>query len=149
MGVAATVRTVDTAQYQKRIETFDYDMIVGSWGQSLSPGNEQRNYWGVEAAKREGSRNFIGVENSVLDKIIDLVISAPDREKLVLNTRVLDRVLLWNHYVIPHWHIQSFRVAYWDKFSRPEITPKYALGFNFWWINSKKAAAVNARQKKK
>jgi microcin C transport system substrate-binding protein len=149
MGVAATVRTVDTAQYQKRIETFDYDMIVGSWGQSLSPGNEQRNYWGVEAAKREGSRNFIGVKNSVLDKIIDLVISAPDREKLVLNTRVLDRVLLWNHYVIPHWHIQSFRVAYWDKFSRPEITPKYSLGFNFWWINSKKAAAVNARQKKK
>ena len=149
MGVAATVRTVDPAQYQKRTETFDYDIIVGSWGQSLSPGNEQRNYWGVESAKRQGSRNLIGVENPVLDKLIDLVIAAPDRKQLILRTRALDRVLLWNHYVIPQWHIQSFRVAYWDKFSRPEITPKYALGFNFWWIDSKKSAAVNARQKKK
>lgn len=149
MGILATVRTVDTAQYQKRLETFDYDMIVGVWGQSLSPGNEQRNFWGTASAKREGSRNFVGIQNPVLDKLIDLVIAAPDRKSLITRTRALDRVLLWNYYVVPHWHIQSFRVAYWDKFSRPTITPKYALGFDYWWIDAKKVAAINARQQKK
>ena len=148
MGITATVRTVDTAQYQKRMETFDYDMVVGVWGQSLSPGNEQRNFWGTASAKREGSRNFVGIQNPVLDKLIDLVIAAPDRKSLILRTRALDRVLLWNYYVVPHWHIQSFRVAYWDKFSRPKITPKYALGFDYWWIDATKAASIKARQTK-
>ena len=102
----------------------------------------------MTAAKREGSRNVVGIQNPVLDKLIDLVIAAPDRKSLILRTRALDRVLLWNYYVVPHWHIQSFRVAYWDKFSRPKITPKYALGFDYWWIDATKAASIKARQTK-
>jgi len=149
LGIQAGVRTVDAAQYQKRMETFDFDMTVGVFGQSLSPGNEQREFWGSESAKREGSRNIIGIQDPVIDQLAELVISAPDREALIARTRALDRVLLWNHFVIPHWHIRSFRVAYWDKFNRPKVPPKYSLGFNYWWVDAKKTARVNARRKKK
>ena len=86
-------------------------------------------------AGEKGSRNTIGIKDPVVDELIDLVISAPDRESLIARTRSLDRVLLWGHYVIPHWHIRSFRVAYWDKFGRPGIVPRYALGFSFWWVD--------------
>ena len=147
LGIDARVRTVDTAQYQKRTEDFDFDMIVDVFGQSLSPGNEQRDLWGSEAAGRPGSRNTIGIRSDAIDTLIDLVIAAPDRESLTARTRALDRVLLWGHYVIPHWHIQSFRVAYWDKFGRPAITPKYNLGFDTWWIDSGKIVALVERRK--
>jgi microcin C transport system substrate-binding protein len=147
LGIDARVRTVDTAQYQRRTEDFDFDMIVDVFGQSLSPGNEQRDLWGSEAADRPGSRNTIGIRSDAIDTLIDLVIAAPDRESLTARTRALDRVLLWGHYVIPHWHIQSFRVAYWDKFGRPAITPKYNLGFDTWWIDSGKNVALVERRK--
>lgn len=147
LGIDARVRTVDTAQYQRRTEDFDFDMIVDVFGQSLSPGNEQRDMWGREAAGRPGSRNTIGIRSDAIDTLIDLVIAAPDRESLTARTRALDRVLLWGHYVIPHWHIQSFRVAYWDKFGRPAITPKYNLGFDTWWIDSGKNVALVERRK--
>ena len=138
MGIEASVRVVDTSQYVNRIRSFDFDMFVNVIGQSLSPGNEQENFWSCKSAETSGSRNFIGICNPSIDKLIRLVIEAPDREKLINRTRALDRALLWGHYVIPHWHINYYRLAYWNKFSRPEITPKYSLGFFTWWIDEEK-----------
>jgi len=145
LGIEARVRTVDAAQYQKRVEEFDYDLIVDVFGQSLSPGNEQRDFWGSQAAGEPGSRNTIGIRDPAIDELIDLVIAAPDRESLIQRTRALDRVLLWGHNVIPHWHIRSFRVAYWDKLGRPGQVPPYALGFDSWWVDRPREAALKAK----
>ena len=135
LGIEMRVRTVDTAQYQARTDAFDFDMTVDVFGQSLSPGNEQRDFWTCAKARQEGSRNSIGVCDPVIDELVELVISAPDREQLIIRTRALDRVLLWGHYVVPHWHSRTFRIAYWDKFARPARTPRYGLGFDAWWID--------------
>jgi microcin C transport system substrate-binding protein len=147
LGIEVTVRTVDSAQYQRRLDEFDFDMVVGSFGQSLSPGNEQRDFWGSAAADIPGSRNIIGIRNPAIDALIDSVVAAPDRDALVQRTRALDRALLWGHYVIPNWHIQSFRVAYWDKFARPTVNPKYALGFDTWWVDEDKARRLDSARK--
>ncbi len=144
LGIEARIRTVDTSQYQNRLDNFDFDMIVAVWGQSLSPGNEQRNYWSCEAAKTPGSRNYAGICDPVVDYLIGKIIEAPTREDLVAATRALDRVLLWGHYVIPHWHTRVIRVAYWDKFGRPAITPRYGLDLFAWWIDPAKLAALKA-----
>ena len=146
LGIKADVRTVDTSQYQQRTDSFDFDMIVGGWGQSLSPGNEQRYYWHSLAADIEGSRNTAGIRDPVVDALIDLVISAPDRDSLITRTRAMDRVLLWNHYVIPHWHLAAYRVLYWDKFGTPEIMPKYDLGVQYWWIDPDLDATLTERR---
>jgi microcin C transport system substrate-binding protein len=147
LGVVARVRTVDTAQYQNRLDAFDFDMTVAVWGESLSPGNEQRDNWSAEAARIKGSRNLAGVSDPVVDQLVDLVVSAPDRPTLVARTRALDRVLVWGFYVVPHWHIQAWRVAYWDKFERPRVSPKYALGFpDAWWVDAQKEAALGRRK---
>jgi microcin C transport system substrate-binding protein len=146
LGIDMRVRTVDSAQYENRVEQFDFDMIVASFPQSLSPGNEQRNYWSSAAANTPGSRNLAGIEDPVVDELVALVIDAPDRQSLIYRTRALDRVLLWGHYVIPHWHIRVFRVAYWDKFDRPRISPKYDLGFDTWWVDPEKAARLQERK---
>jgi microcin C transport system substrate-binding protein len=146
LGVAARVRTVDAAQYEKRQDDFDFDMTVFVWSQSLSPGNEQRDFWGSEAAGTKGTRNLAGIKDPAVDRLIDLVITAPDRAGLVARTRALDRVLLWGHYVIPHWHIRAYRVVYWDKFSRPAVSPKYALGFDTWWVDPQKEAVLARRK---
>src|SRR5262249_4100906 len=111
LGIAARVRTVDAAQYEYRMKQFDFDMTMAVFGQSLSPGNEQVDYWASSSATTPGSQNLAGVRDPVVDRLIELVISAPDRPALVARTRALDRVLLWGHYVIPHWHITAFRVA--------------------------------------
>jgi microcin C transport system substrate-binding protein len=134
LGVAARVRTVDSAQYEYRMKQFDFDMTVGLFQQSLSPGNEQLDFWSSAAASTPGSRNLAGVRDPVVDRLIELVISAPDRPALVARSRALDRVLLWRHYVIPHFHITAFRVAYWNRFGRPAVSPKYDLGFDTWWV---------------
>jgi microcin C transport system substrate-binding protein len=139
LGVSARVRTVDSAQYQYRMKQFDFDMTVALFSQSLSPGNEQIDFWASASADTPGSRNLTGVRDPVVDRLIDLVISAPDRPALVARTRALDRVLLWGHYVIPHFHITAFRVAYWNRFGRPAVSPKYDLGFDTWWIDAGKA----------
>ena len=146
LGVTARVRTVDTAQYQKRVENFDFDMAVAVWAQSLSPGNEQTDFWTSDRAGIAGSRNLAGIRDPAVDKLVELVISAPDRPSLVARTRALDRVLLWGFYGIPHFHIRAFRVAYWDKFDRPRVSPKYALGFDTWWVDAKKDAALIRRK---
>ncbi len=147
LGVEARIRLVDTAQYQNRTDAFDYDVIVGTVGQSLSPGNEQRDFWTTASADIPGSRNYAGIRDPVVDALVEKVIAAPDRRGLIAATRALDRVLLSGHYVIPHWHIRHFRVAYWDKLARPEITPKYGLGFDTWWVDPTKDEALAARQK--
>ena len=136
LGIAAKIRLVDSAQYQKRLEEFDFDMIVASIGQSISPGNEQNNYWTSVAADTPGSRNYAGIKDPAVDSLVATLIAAADRDALITAARALDRVLLSGYYVIPHWHIRSFRVAYWNKFARPAIAPKYSLGFDGWWIDS-------------
>ena len=145
LGVNVTIKTIDSAQYQRRTKTFDYDVIVGSWGQSLSPGNEQRDFWSSEAADRNGSRNFIGIKNPAIDKIIDAIIFAKDRKGLITACRALDRVLMWNHYVVPMWFIPYERTARWDRFGRPENLPGYNVGFpSIWWWDEAKAKKVSS-----
>jgi len=148
LGIEMRVRTVETAQYQARMDAFDFDMTVEVFGQSLSPGNEQRDYWTCAKAREQGSRNTIGVCDPVIDELVELVVNAPDRESLIHRTRALDRVLLWGHYVVPHWHSRSFRVAYWDQFVRPARSPRYGLGFTTWWIDPAKAERVNAERRR-
>ena len=147
LGIDATMRTVDTAQYQNRVEAFDFDMVVSVWGQSLSPGNEQRDFWSCEARDTPGSRNHPGICDPVVDALIERVIQAESREDLVAATRALDRVLLNGHYVIPHWHSPVTRVAYWDKFVRAPIDPRYGLDLNAWWVDPAKADQVARRQR--
>ena len=135
LGIAAAVRTVDAAQYQNRVQSFDYDVIVASWRQTLSPGNEQRNFWSSTAAQTPGSRNYAGIADPVVDELIERQIAAPDRPTQVALTRALDRVLLWGYYVIPGSHSRSHRLAYWNTFSRPPKPPRNGTGFpdTWWW----------------
>ena len=146
MGIVAHVRTIDTAQYEKRMETFDYDMAVVVFGQSLSPGNEQREYWGSKAADEEGSRNLLGIKNPVVDELIEQLIRSPDRDSLIAHTHALDRVLQYGYYVIPNFHNNAFWVASWDKFRRPEIAPKYGFGLDTWWVDPKAEQTVEAKK---
>ncbi len=146
MGITARVRTVDVAQYEKRMETFDFDMAVVVFGQSLSPGNEQREYWGSRAADEEGSRNLLGIKNPVIDELIEALIRSPDRASLVAHSRALDRVLQYGYYVIPNFHLAAFRVAYWDKFRRPEISPKYGIGLDTWWVDPIAEQTIEAKK---
>lgn len=142
LGIDARIRLVDESQYINRIRSFDFDMAMRVWGQSDSPGNEQRSYWGSEAADTPGSRNYAGINNPVVDELIELIIRAPDRESLVSRTRALDRVLLSGHYVIPAWHLSQDRILYWDKFSRPEITPARGVNVDTWWFDTAKAGRL-------
>ncbi len=145
IGITANVRTVDTSQYRRRTDTFDYDMIVAGFGESESPGNEQRDYWGSEAARREGSRNAIGIADPSIDSLVEQLIASPDRKSLVARTRALDRVLLWNEYVVPNWYIDSDRIAYWDKFGKPSVVPKDGVQIDAWWVDPAKAALLDKR----
>lgn len=145
LGIKARVRTVDVAQYIKRLETFDFDMFVYTWGQSLSPGNEQRNYWGSAAADQPGSYNFAGIKDPVVDALIEKIIAAPDRDSLVTRCKALDRVLQWGFYVIPHWHIAYDRLVYWNKFSRPAVTPDNGVQFDAWWVDPAKEQRLKGR----
>lgn len=142
LGVDLKVRIVDSSQYQKRVEEFDFDMLVSGWRQSLSPGNEQMGYWGSESADEPGSRNYSGISNPVLDELIKMIIEAPDRPALVASTKALDRVLLHNHYNIPQYFGPFYRLAYWNKLERPEIVPTKSLTLDTWWINPEKEAAL-------
>jgi microcin C transport system substrate-binding protein len=148
LGVGVTVRTVDDAQYENRLRSWDFDMIVGSWAQSLSPGNEQRGYWGTPAADQAGSRNLVGIKNPAVDALIERVIFAKNRDELLAATKALDRVLLWNFYVVPQWTYGRVRTARWDRFGRPNELPKYgAAAFpTVWWWDAQRAAKVGTRQ---
>jgi microcin C transport system substrate-binding protein len=134
LGIQAEVRTVDTAQYKNRLDHFDFDMVVHVWGQSQSPGNEQLGFWGSESADEPGGQNLAGIKNPAVDSLVEAVIAAPDREALVARTRALDRVLLWNHYVVPQWHLGLDRIAWWDKFGMPDVVPAGGVQPMTWWV---------------
>jgi microcin C transport system substrate-binding protein len=144
MGIMATFRVVDSAQYQSRVENFDFDMTTKIWGVSRSPGNEQREYWGSEAAQVPGSENWIGIENPAVDKLIDLIIQAPTRQDLIIRCRALDRVMQWNYYLVPNFHLAAFRIAYWNRFGMPDKRPNplYSPGSTAWWIDPAKESAL-------
>ncbi|MBR0647380.1 extracellular solute-binding protein [Plastoroseomonas hellenica] len=142
LGITARVRTIDPAQYQVRMDAFDYDMTIDVIPQSLSPGNEQRDFFSCEKARENGSQNVAGICDPVVEQLVEQVINAPDRDALVARTRALDRVLLWQNYVIPNWHSRTFRIAYWDKFGRPPRNPRYALGLDTWWIEAARVGTV-------
>jgi len=148
LGMEVTVRTVDVAQYENRLRQWDFDVIVAAWPESLSPGNEQRDFWSSEAADTRGSRNLIGIKNPAVDELIKRVIYAKDRDELVAATKALDRVLLWNHYVVPQWTYGKVRTARWDRFGRPAELPKYGRSAfpTVWWWDADKAAKVGSRQ---
>ena len=147
LGMAVNVRTVDDPQYENRLRSWDFDMIVASWPESLSPGNEQRDYWGSQAADTVGSRNYVGIKNPAVDALIDRVIFAKDRAELVAATKALDRVLLWNYYVVPQFTSDKIRSARWDRFNRQDPLPKYgASAFpTVWWWDAEKAAKIGTR----
>ena len=143
IGIKIDYRVVDSSAYQERVRKFDYDMMMHAWGQSLSPGNEQRNQWGSAAADREGSENLAGIKNPAIDKLVDKVIFAADRETLIAATHALDRVLLANNYVVPQWFSKFDRYVYWDRFGRPAQMPKFDFGFpSVWWFDPEKAARI-------
>ena len=148
LGVTVSVRPVDDAQYENRLRNWDFDMIIASWPESLSPGNEQRDFWSSQAADTAGSRNYVGIKNPAVDALIDRIIFAKDRAELVAATHALDRVLLWNHYVVPQFNYDKSRTARWDRFGRPEPLPKYgASAFpTVWWWDAEKAAKTGMRQ---
>lgn len=145
LGIDVRVRTVDQSQYINRLRTYDFDMIVGGIPQSLSPGNEQRNYWTTAAAEQDGGYNYAGVRDPVVDELVELVIAAPDRESLVHRTRALDRVLLWGHYGIPQWSSPFTRLVVWNKFGRPAEVPLQGVSFDTWWFDAGKAAALQGK----
>jgi microcin C transport system substrate-binding protein len=142
LGITVNVRPVDDAQYENRLRQWDFDIITASWGESLSPGNEQRGFWGSQAADQPGSRNLVGIKNAGVDALIDRVIFAKSREELVAATKALDRVLLWNHYVVPQWTYGKVRTARWDRFARPDKMPEYGLAAfpTIWWWDAARAA---------
>jgi microcin C transport system substrate-binding protein len=148
LGIDMTVRPVDDSQYQNRLRNWDFDVIIASWRESLSPGNEQRYFWGSQAADQPGSHNYVGIKNPAIDKLIDRIIFAKDRNELVYTTRALDRVLLWNYYVIPQFSYPKQRTARWDRFARPATLPVYgAAAFpTVWWWDAARAAKVSAKQ---
>ena len=147
LGVGVSVRTIDSAQYENRMRSWDFDIITASWPESLSPGNEQRSYWGSQAADIAGSANLVGIKNPAIDKMINEIIFAKSRDDLVAATKALDRVLLWNHYVVPQWTYGKERTARWDRFGHPETMPKYgAAAFPMlWWWDAAKAAKAGTR----
>ena len=147
LGMTVTVRTVDEAQYENRLRNWDFDIITASWAESLSPGNEQRGYWGSQAADQPGSLNLIGIKNPAVDAMIDAIVYAKSRTDLVAATKALDRVLLWNHYVVPQWTYGKLRTARWDRFSQPDPLPKYGIAAfpTIWWWDAEKAAKTGSR----
>ena len=142
LGITMDVRTVDSSQYQARLLNYDFDMIKRYWGVSLSPGNEQQFYWGSEIGKEDGSRNYAGVDSPVVDALIEKLISAKTRKELTTAIHALDRVLLWGHYVIPLYHSNTDRIAYWDFLEYPDKIPLYGIVIESWWINQDKASEL-------
>ena len=148
LGITVSVRTVDEAQYENRLRSWDFDIVVYAWGELLLPGNELRGFFGSQAADQPGSENVIGIKNPAVDAMIEKVVFAKSEEELVAAARALDRILLWNHYVVPQWAYGKIRTARWNRFSRPEKLPKYGMAAfpTLWWWDEAKAAKTGARQ---
>ncbi|MBK5540897.1 ABC transporter substrate-binding protein [Pseudomonas sp. TH07] len=144
LGIDLVIRRVDVSQYITRLRSRDFDMVVGSFPQSNSPGNEQREFWQSSSADKPGSRNFIGLKDPTIDALVEDLINADSRQSLVAHARALDRVLQWGYYVIPNWHIKTWRVAYWDHIGHPKVSPKYDIGTATWWIKPDAKPAVTS-----
>lgn len=145
LGINATIRSVDSPQYIERAQNRDFDMIYTGWVQSLSPGNEQRDFWGSASAAQNDSRNYGGISDKGVDALIDKIVFAPNRETLIAATRALDRVLLAHHYVTPTYTLRKSRIARWDRFSHPDVLPEFSIGFpTVWWYDEAKAAKTGA-----
>jgi microcin C transport system substrate-binding protein len=142
LGIEASIRLVDESQYINRLRSYDFDMAMLVWGQSESPGNEQRDFWGSRAADQPGSRNYIGIRDPVVDELIEGIIAAADRDSLIARTRALDRVLRAAFYVIPAWYLSADRVLYWNTFSYPAVSPARGVQFETWWFDEAKAAKL-------
>jgi microcin C transport system substrate-binding protein len=142
LGIATTVRTVDVAQYENRLRSRDFDIITAVWPETLTPGNELRGKWGSRAAEEPGSNNLIGIKNPAVDAMIDQIVFAHNRADLEAATRSLDRILLWDHYVVPQWYYNQVRTARWDRFGHPDQMPKYGRAAfpTIWWWDAQKAA---------
>jgi microcin C transport system substrate-binding protein len=137
LGVKASIRNIDSSQYTSRERSYDFDVVVHVFGQSISPGNEQRDYWGAAAADKPGNANLIGIKSPVIDKLVDKVVFAANRADLVAATKALDRVLLWNHFVVPQWHAPYDRISTWNMFGRPAKLPSRAASFRqVWWLDA-------------
>jgi microcin C transport system substrate-binding protein len=148
LGIAVSVRTVDEAHYENRLRGWDFDIVTYAWGESLLPGNEQRGFWGSLAADQPGSDNIGGIKNPAVDEMIEKVIFAKTRDELIATTRALDRILLWNQYVVPQWSYGKLRTARWDRFSRPNLLPKYGMAAfpALWWWDAEKAAKTGGKR---
>lgn len=133
LGINMDIRLVDPSQFADRLRQFDYDMTIHTYVVSLTPGNELRDYWHSSSATVKGSQNLSGIKNPVVDKLIANIIQSKDRAEMIQNIHALDRVLMWEYYLIPQWYIGSYRVAYWDKFSMPSVQPPYDIGIDAWW----------------
>lgn len=134
LGIELVIRRVDVSQYVNRVRSRDFDMMVGSFPQSSSPGNEQREFWQSGSADNPGSRNYIGLKDPAIDELVEQLINADSRNSLVAHAKALDRVLQFGYYVIPNWHIKTYRVAYWNHLGHPKVPPRYDVGINTWWI---------------
>jgi microcin C transport system substrate-binding protein len=148
LGITVTVRTVDAAHYANRLRSWDFDIVTFAWGQTLLPGNEQRGYWGSVAADQPGSNNIIGIKNPAVDVLIQKIIFSKSREDLTAATKALDRVLLWNHYVVPQWGYAKLRTARWNRFSHADPLPKYGMSAfpTLWWWDTEKAAKTGGKR---
>ncbi|WP_312570619.1 extracellular solute-binding protein [Stutzerimonas balearica] len=146
LGIELEIRRVDVSQYVNRLRSRDFDMIVSGFGQSNSPGNEQREYWHSVSADNPGSRNFIGLKDPAIDTLVEQLIAADTRQELITHTRALDRVLLWGHYVVPNWHIKTWRVAYWSHLAHPQVTPRQDIGLMTWWTRPEEPAPATPTQ---
>lgn len=142
LGIELAIRRVDVSQYVNRVRSRDFDMMVGSFPQSSSPGNEQREFWQSSSADKPGSRNYIGLKDPAIDELVEQLINADSRNSLVAHAKALDRVLQFGYYVIPNWHIKTYRVAYWNHLGHPKVPPRYDVGIATWWIKPDQAPAV-------
>jgi ABC-type oligopeptide transport system, periplasmic component len=147
LGIDVRLRLVDESQYINRLRSYDFDMVMVVWGQSDSPGNEQREFWSSSAAATNGSRNYAGVVDPIVDTLIEQLITVTDRDSQIAHTRALDRVLTWGFYVIPAWYSSVDRVLYWDKFDYPAVSAEDGVLREAWWYDEAKAARLAARER--
>ncbi|WP_430397670.1 extracellular solute-binding protein [Ferrovibrio sp.] len=147
IGVQSQVRVIDLTAYENRMRAFDYDVILRRFTQPLTPGVEQRNYWGSRAADITGSFNFSGIKNPAIDALIERIVAAKSRPESVTAAKALDRALMWGFYVIPNWYSGTYKLGYWDRFGRPAVKPSYDLGLlETWWIDEAKDRAIGLRR---
>jgi len=150
IGVAMDIKVAQIAEYEEILRNFKFDMIVTGYGQSRSPGNEQRYMWSSEAAETPGSRNYMGIKNPAIDELIDIIVKADSRNDLIDAIQAMDRILTHQFYIVPHWYIAYDRVVYWQKFSRPELNPSQSAIINnilewWWWDEGKTTKLKKAR----